>query len=459
MTRYDVIIIGGGITGLTAAYRLKKDAPQLKVALLEATHQLGGKLETERFGDFVIETGADSFLSRKPRGIALCEELGIENQLVGRKPTKTRAYVRRHGKLHPLPEGLTGLVPTDLTAFEKTELLTAAGKARLAQEGEIPQLNSQEDESVASFIQRRMGVETYENLVEPLMSGIYAGDGEQMSILSTFPQLRQVEAKHGSLLGGLTGASAGSQAKYPPFVSFAGGIADLIEALVEHLDGIDIYLDTRVDRLAQTADSGWQVTTSAETFACQQLILTTPAHTNANLLAPVDQELAAAMDAIPYAGTVLVNIGVPKEAVTLPDGYGYVIPRAEMRNLLACTWSSQKWDNRSPDNFHLLRVYIGRYGEDDVCSWSDGKLIDLARQELKQTLGLDPAAKQMYLVARWPKGLPQYTLGHPERLQAIDTGCARLPGLHVAGASYRGVGIPDCIRSAETVTQNLLTHV
>ena len=369
--------------------------------------------------------------------------------------------MRRHGRLHPLPEGLTGLVPTNLDAFQKTELLSDAGKARLAAEAEAPKLESNEDESVASFISRRMGRETYENLVEPLMSGIYAGDGEQMSILSTFPQLRQVEAKHGSLLSGLTQNGPTAPPKYPPFVSFENGIAELVEALLERLEGVDIYLDSRVEKVARggTAEAQgkgnrrWQLKVEDESFAADSVILTTPAWVNAELLGDIDQDLAATMGEIPYAGTVLVNVAVADTMLDLPDGYGYVIPRAEKRNVLACTWSSQKWFNRAPDGRALLRVYIGRYGEDDVCSWTDGELIELARNELKAILDLPEGAKQMYLVVRWPKGLPQYTLGHLERLARIEERLTHHLGLLVAGAAYRGVGIPDCIKSAEAVVK------
>ena len=467
MQKYDVVIIGGGITGLSAAYRLTQKAPHLKIGLFEASGKLGGKIQTERVGDFVLEAGADSFLSRKPRGVGLCTEMGVEDELIGRlalpHEKSHRAWVKRHGELHPLPEGLTGLIPTNVDALETTTLLSAEGKRRIAEEPNMSAGDFTADESVGDFITRRLGREAYENIVEPLMSGIYAADGDQMSILSTFPQLRAVVEKRGSLIGGLTQSNSGptlasksAEADHAPFVSFTDGMDTLIDHIVDRLDSVEIHVNEPVSsiRLAQTGH--WSLATDNLTIATQSLIVTTPANVNGKLLANVDAELANVMDEIPYAGTVLVNVGVNTIDLELPEGYGYVIPRAEQRNVLACTWSSEKWPNRAPDGKRLIRVYIGRYGEDDVCSMDDHTLIEMARKELIDTLGLPENAKQLFMIHRWPNGLPQYTLGHQERLAKIDERVVALPGLEIAGASYRGVGIPDCIKSAEAAAEQVL---
>ena len=464
MQKYDVIIVGGGISGLASAFRLTRQAPHLKIALLEASGRLGGKIKTERVGDFVLEAGADSFLSRKPRGVQLCSEMGVDGELIGRlplpHPNSNRAWVKRHGELHPLPEGLTGLIPTNLDALQTTTLLSAEGKARIAEEPNKPAGDFSVDESVGSFISGRLGREAYENIVEPLMSGIYAADGDQMSILSTFPQLRAVVQKHGSLIGGLSGVAAPTidPDALPPFVSFVDGMDSLTDHMIDQLNDVDIHINTSVEAIGhKTGD--WSLLTSDGPFSSRALILTTPANVNIKLLAGVDRELATTMGEIPYAGTVLVNVGVNVTDVELPEGYGYVIPRAEQRNVLACTWTSEKWPNRAPEGKRLIRVYIGRYGEDDVCAMADHALIEIARKELIDTLGLPTDAKQLFMIHRWPNGLPQYTLGHQERLQTIDASVARLSGFAVAGASYRGVGIPDCIKSADAAVDKILADI
>lgn len=471
MKKYDVVIVGGGITGLSAAYRLIQKAPDLKIGLFEASGRLGGKIQTERVGDFVLEAGADSFLSRKPRGVGLCSEMGVEGELIGRlelpHEKSNRAWVKRHGKLHPLPEGLTGLIPTNVDALETTALLSAEGKKRIAEEPNKPAGDFSSDESVGTFITRRLGREAYENIVEPLMSGIYAADGDQMSILSTFPQLRAVVEKRGSLIGGLTQSNSGptlaskaAEAAHAPFVSFEEGMDTLIDHLIDRLDSVEINVSEAVKSIKQDPETGhWSLTTDHFLLLTKSLIITTPANINGQLLADVDSELANVMGEIPYAGTVLVNVGVNVDDLELPEGYGYVIPRAEQRNVLACTWSSEKWPNRAPEGKRLIRVYIGRYGEDDVCGMDDHTLIEIARKELIETLGLPDNAKQLFMIHRWPDGLPQYTLGHQERLTKIDERVTLLPGFAVAGCSYRGVGIPDCIKSAESAAEEVLTFV
>jgi oxygen-dependent protoporphyrinogen oxidase len=443
----NIVVVGGGIAGLAAARRLELVAPEAAVVLVERDEVLGGKLRTERVDGFVIEAAPDSFLSRKERGIGLVEELGIAGELIARRPEHHRTYVRRGRALHPLPEGLTGMIPTNLDALERTELLSPEGKARFAAERDVPAAPGDADESVAAFVTRRFGREAYDGLVEPLMTGIYGGDGERMSLRATFPQLRVLELEHGSVLRGL---SEPSPSERPPFLSLRAGMDSLVSAIAGGLERTKIVLGRDVVRVAD----GYAVhLAGGETIDADAVVIATPAFMAAELLAHLDADLAATHAEIPYASSVVVTLAYSQADLVAPDGYGYLVPRAEDSDVLACTWSSQKWEGRAPDDAVLVRVYAGRFGGRGLTALADGELIAIARAELR---GLDIEAEPtLTRVHRWPRGMPQYVLGHPERVARIEAALAEHPGLAVAGAAYRGVGIPDCIRSGEAAAESV----
>lgn len=444
-----VVVVGGGIAGLAAARRLEAVAPDAEIVLVERD-VLGGKLQTEHVGGFVIEAAADSFLSRKERGLGLCEELGLGDELIGRRPEHHRTFVRHGDHLHPLPEGLTGMIPTSLGALDESELLSPEGKARFAAEPDVPAARGDEDESVASFVSRRFGREAYEALVEPLMTGIYGGDGDQLSLQATFPQLRVLELEHGSLLRGLSAPPPGER---PPFVSLRDGIGALVEAVSADLARTRLVTGREATRVSP-GDAGFDVELAdGGTIAAGGVVLATPAFVTAELLAELDPEVASAHAEIPYASSVVVTLAFSRADVVPLDGYGYVVPRAEGSDVLACTWSSQKWESRAPEQSVLLRVYAGRFGGRDLTKDSDEELVGLARDEVA-FLGVlgDP---ELMRVHRWPRGMPQYVLGHPERLMQIEDALVAHPGLALAGAAYRGVGIPDCIQSGELAAESV----
>jgi oxygen-dependent protoporphyrinogen oxidase len=445
-----VVVVGGGIAGLAAARRLETVAPVLDVVLVERDDALGGKIRTERIDGFVVEAAPDSFLSRKARGVGLCEELGLGDELVGRRPEHRGSFVRRGDELHPLPEGLTGTIPTSLEAFEASELLSAAGKARFAAEVEVPAMSGHDDESVAAFVTRRFGREAYDALVEPLMTGIYGGDGEQLSLQATFPQLRALELEHGSVLSGLTAPPPGER---PPFVSLRGGMSVLVDSIRATLERTDVRLGRGAARVLRGGDGFEVELVGGETVAAQGVVLATPAFVTAEVVADLDPELAAVHAQIPYASSAVVTLAFPRAALEPPAGYGYVVPRGEGSDVLACTWSSQKWEGRAPEDGVLLRVYAGRFGGRDVTEDSDEQLVDLARAEVAFLGGV--AEPLFSRVHRWPRGMPQYLLGHVQRLERIDAALAAHSGLAVAGAAYRGVGIPDCISSGEVAAESV----
>jgi len=445
-----VAVVGGGSAGLAAARRLEATLPEAELVLLEASDRLGGKIFTERADGFVVEGAADSFLSRKERGVGLCEELGLGGELVGRRPENARTFVRRGADLHSLPEGLTGLIPTSLDALASSPLLSEEGRARMAEEPDLPSAPPGADESIASFMTRRLGREAYDSLVEPLVTGIYGGDGELLSLEATFPNLRALEIEHGSLLRGLQ-AQPGGESPHPAFLSLSGGMDTLVTALAGSLERTKVALGTAVLGIA-SAGAGYAVGLASGSIEVDGVVLSVPAFVAAEILRDLDRELAEAHAEIPYSSSAVVTLAFREGDVRRPlDAYGYVVPRVEGSDVLACTWTSSKWAGRAPEGFVLIRVYTGRYGQRDVTGLDDGELVSLARDELA-LVGIE-AEPHFVRIRRWPGGMPQYVLGHPERLERIDVALAEHPRLAVAGAAYRGVGIPDCIRSGEETAE------
>lgn len=457
-----VVIIGGGIAGLAAAHRLTQTAPGLVVTLIESDHRLGGKIVTERVDGFVIEGGPDTFLSYKPRGLGLCRELGLEDRLHGTNQRIRRTYVMRDGRLYDLPEGLTGLIPSRFGPMARTALISPLGKLRMGLDYVIPPRSADGDESIAAFVERRLGREVYDHLIEPLLSGIYAGDGEQLSLAATFPQLRQTELANGSLIKGMLAAKRKAPAPTPNGKSWAAfltpttGLAEIVEALEERLGGVDVRLGRRATRV-EAASPGYRIVLdNGESVAANAIVFATPAFITAALISNLDSQISTVLRAIPYVSTATVSVAYPLSDIPRPlDGYGYIIPRAQNRPVLACTWTSTKFPHRAPEGFGLIRAFIGRAGQQDVLERDDVELLQLVRDELRRTLGIN-APPLLHRLFRWPKAMPQYTLGHFDRLAEIERRLAVHPGLFVAGNAYRGIGLPDCIASGEAAAEAAL---
>ena len=459
-----ILVIGGGIAGLSAAYYASK-VPDTRVTLLESSECWGGKITTDRvpFDDsqFIIEGGPDTFLATKPWGVVLCKELGLSDRLHGTNPHKKNTYVLNRNRLLPLPDGLAMMIPTNIEAILRSRLVSWFGKARMGLDFVLPAKAVNADESLGTFVSRRLGREAYENLIEPLMSGIYAGDGDQLSLASTFPYLRDLELKYGSLARGALKMRAQSNGKSvqgsrSAFLTPTTGLAEIVERLVEHLAANDVDLKLNVKaRLITNDQSHYQVEVeTGETLNTDSIILATPAFVSGTLLASLDPILASELQSIPYASTATVSLAyrladVPRDL----DGYGYVIPRREGRRALACTWTSTKFPHRAPEGYALIRVFVGRAGQD--IPWNKSDLLALAQEELNLTLGItaDPLLHRVFL---WDKAMPQYNLGHPETLNRIDAALEKHPGLALAGNGYRGIGIPDCIHSGELAVKKIV---
>jgi len=426
--------------------------------------RLGGKILTEQADGFVIEGGPDSFLSQKPWGIELCRKLGLEDRLIGTNPDRRRTFVYSKGRLEELPEGLALGFPTRLGPFLRSGLLSWPGKLRLGAEIFVPRRRDESDESMGGFFRRRLGREALERIIEPLMTGIYAGDAEQLSIQATFPRFPDMEREHGSLVRSMLGArrrqqasGTGERARWTPFVTLQGGLSELVRALTGRLSAVKIRLGRRVTAVRSCGTAqGYEVLVEGESpLKADAVVLATPAFGAAGLLEPLDATVAGMLGAIPYASTATVTLGFRRAGFSHDlDGYGFVIPRIEGRALLASTWSSSKWDHRAPAGSVLIRSYLGGAGREAALERSDQELVELARADLRHVMGVteEPVMARVF---RWPRAMPQYLVGHLDRLAAIEARLARLPGVFVAGAAYRGVGIPDCIRdglgSAERV--------
>ncbi|HEX2989937.1 MAG TPA: protoporphyrinogen oxidase, partial [Anaerolineales bacterium] len=428
----------------------------------------GGKIITDRFpfegGHFIIEGGPDTFLATKPWGVALCKELGLGERLHGTNPNRKSTYVLNRGRLLPLPEGLAMMIPSDIPSILRSGLISWLGKARMGLDLIKPAKPVNGDESLGAFVSRRLGREAYESLIEPLMSGIYAGDGDQLSLASTFPYLQDLETKYGSLARGALQMRKQSNGKAvqgsrSAFLTPTTGLSEMVEALLENLNlhNADLRLNSRVVNITQRY-MGFEVRLEDGTaLESDFLILATPAYVSGQLLAALNPQLGFILQSIPYVSTATVSLAyrladVPRDL----DGYGYVIPRREGRRALACTWTSTKFPHRAPDGYALIRVFVGRAGQD--FPWDEQELLGLAKEELQQTLGVttDPLLSRVF---RWDKAMPQYNLGHPERLKRIDTALEHHPDLALAGNGYRGIGIPDCIHSGELAVERILSFI
>jgi len=449
-----VLIVGGGIAGLSAAYGLTesaapRDSPP-SCTLVEAAPRLGGKILTERVGGFVIEGGPDSFLSQKPWAIELCRRLGLADRVIGTNQDRRKTYVYVKGRLEELPEGLALGVPTRLGPFLRSGLLSWKGKLRLGAELLIPRRRRRGDESLGGFFRRRLGSEALERIIEPLMTGIYAGDADSLSIQATFPRFPEMERQAGSIVRALLGSWRRHHGAGPggtPFVTLQGGLSEMVQALTARLGPLRVLTGRRVRavRVSGVPRRYEVVIEGIAPLAVDALILATPAYDAATLLEPLDDKLSALLRGIPYASTATISLGFHRRDFSHRlDGYGFVVPRIEGRALLAVTWTSSKWSHRAPDDAVLLRAYVGGAGREAVLERSDDGLVSLVRAELRAMMGIteEPVLARVY---RWPRAMPQYLVGHLERLAAIDERLARWPGLFLTGAGYRGVGIPDCI--------------
>ncbi len=434
----DAVVVGSGISGLTTAYTLQQRG--LRVRVIESSDRPGGVIQTERFGDWVIDKGPDALLVQKTAGVELCREMGLGDRLVGTLEPRT-AFVLRRGRLHPLVEGSFLGFPVRTGALARSSLFSLPAKARMACEVCVPRGNV-EDESIASFVRRRFGQEAVDYLAEPLLAGIHAGTVERLSMRALFPHLLDAEQRSGSVL-----RAARARRAAPPagsaFVSLPGGMGELIAALTTALTPGTLALSSRVSDLHRV--SRYIVETTGGPVEARAVVLAVPAYVAGSLLHGIDTTLAGLCDAVPYASTATVAFGFRREQVQHPlAGTGYVVPLLERNPLLASTWVSSKWPGRAPAGFVLLRAFLGGGRDPHRLDRDDDQLVELARASLADTLGIN-GSPLFTRLSRWARQNPQHEVGHLQRVAAIEARLAAVPGLFVTGSGFRVVGIPDCI--------------
>ena len=465
-----VIIVGGGISGLAAAYYLQQYAPSTTaVTLIDSAHRLGGKVATAREDDFVIEGGPDSFLAQKVTTLDLCRALGLEGQFVSSNVTEHPTYVWSEGRLQAMPEGMMLMTPTMILPFLRSSLISWPGKLRMSMEPFISVRNTDEDESLASFVRRRLGSEALEKIAAPLMAGIYAANPENLSLQSTFPLFLDIEKKYGSLLYGMlakkrtqakeiniTAKKSRSQSQHRSmFMTLHGGLQELIDALEAQLNSEDILLNRRVLSVTHMHDQYEVVLEDGLRLAADDVVFSTPAYVTADVLQAIDPLLASRLRAIRYVSTATVSLGFQRKDISHPlDGFGFVVPRTERRKITACSWSSAKFNHRAPKDKTLIRVFIGGASAEHLAEMTEEELVGLAREELRITMGIT-AAPLLAKAYRWRKANPQYEVGHATRIAEIDSMMSVHNGLYLAGAAYHGAGIPDCIQSGERVAMSI----
>jgi oxygen-dependent protoporphyrinogen oxidase len=435
----DVAVVGGGISGLAAAYELQRRG--LSVRVLEAAPRAGGVITTERFDQWVIDGGPDSILVQKPAAVALCRELGIADRLVSTLTPRT-AYILRERRLHRIAEGSFLGFPLDVKSLARSSVFTLGGRLRMACEAFVPRRGGDEDESVGAFVRRRFGEEAVDYLAEPLLAGIHAGDVERLSTRALFPRLLEAERQSGSVIRAFRAMRA-RPSPQGAFVSLPGGTGELVEALVTALAPGTVSVSTRVSDLHRHAH--YQIETSAGRVHARTVVLAVPAYIAASLLRVFDTTIAALAEAIPYASTATVALGYRREQVAHPmEGSGFVVPRVERSPLLAATWVTSKWPQRAPDGHVLMRGFLGGGRDPRRLDATDDALIELVVEELRELMGITGAPLFTRLF-RWTKQSPQYEVGHLQRVATIDRQLASIPGLFVTGSGFRAIGIPDCI--------------
>jgi oxygen-dependent protoporphyrinogen oxidase len=456
-----IAIIGGGISGLAAAFTLEdhRRTGAVEYTLYESSPRLGGVLRTEQIDGCIVEAGPDSFITEKPWAADLCRTLGVGDQLIGSNDADRKTYILVRGQLIPMPDGLMFMVPTKILPTGFSPLFSWTTKLRIAQELLRPPHAAQADESVASLVERHYGAEMVDRLADPLLSGIYGGDAASLSVRAVLPRFAEMERTHGSLGRAMLAARKkmpSTANKTPPlFTSLKNGMQQLVETLVPRLNQDSLVTNSPAQSIHPEA-GGWTVSAGLESDHFDAVILALPTHAAARLLAISSPELSAELATIDYSSSITVGLGYDREVrQSLPPGFGFLVPRSEGKRLLAATFVHNKFSHRAPEDRALLRCFFAGSNAENIWQQSDDAIIGIVRNELQQILGLR-AAPLFARVYRWKSAMAQYGVGHLERLERIERLRRKVPKLALAGNGYRGIGVPDCIRSGQEAAKQAL---
>lgn len=461
-TAKHVVVVGGGITGLSAAYYVKQAMKErgvpLRLTLLEKSDTYGGIIQTLRRDGFVIEKGPDSFLARKLPIIELTRELGLEDQLTGQNPASRKTYIVRNHRLHRMPPGLQLGIPTEVGPFVRTGLLSPAGKLRAGLDLFLPKRTDPSDESLGSFLERRLGKEVLSQVVEPLLAGIYAGNTYNLSLKATFPQFHAIEQKHRSLILGMMRSrkSGGEESRTLPeparnsaFLSYKEGLETIVHGLLDALDDVRFVKNCGVDSIRREGAGYRLELDNGETELADAVIAALPAYGISRLLGeavPGVKEL----DRIEYISVANIILAYDEKDIGRKlEGSGFLVPRSEGRFITASTWTSMKWLHTAPAGKALLRCYVGRAGDERWLNMTEAEVIRGVRSDLKDLMGItgEPLFTEMTPL---PRAMPQYPVGHLELIARVRAALAEaMPGVQVTGAAFGGVGLPDCVRQGK----------
>ena len=457
-----IAIIGGGISGLTAAFTLEEHrrTGAVDYTLYESSPHLGGVLRTEHIDGCVVEAGPDSFITEKPWAADLCRALGLGDQLIGSNDSDRKTYILLHGRLIPMPDGLMFMVPTKILPAGLSPLFSLTTKLRMAQELLHPPRAAGADESVASLVERHYGAEMVDRLADPLLSGIYGGEAASLSVRAVLPRFAEMERTHGSLGRAMLAARnrmshPADQPAPPLFTSLKNGMQQLVETLVPRLNASSLATKTSVQSIHLEA-GGWTVSAGLKSDHFDAVILAVPTHAAAQLLSISSPQLSAELSAINYTSSITIGLGYNRQVrQSLPPGFGFLVPRSEGKRLLAATFVHNKFPHRAPEHRALLRCFFAGSNAENLWPLSDDAIVAVARSELQQILGL--RAEPLFArISKWKSAMAQYGVGHLERLDRIQRLRQQLPKLALAGNGYRGIGIPDCIRSAQEAVRQVL---
>jgi oxygen-dependent protoporphyrinogen oxidase len=458
-----IAIIGGGISGLAAAFALeerRRAGADVDYVLFEASPRLGGVLRTDYIDGCIVEAGPDSFITEKPWATDLCRDLGLGDQLIGSNDADRKTYILTRGQLVVMPDGLMFMVPTKILPTGLSPLFSWKTKLRMTQELFHPPRAVDHDESVAAFVERHYGSEMVDRLADPLLSGVYGGEAAGLSVRAVLPRFADMERTHGSLGRAMLAArkkmSSGPRKAAPPlFTSLKQGMQDLAETTVSRLTPSSLRTNTPVQSIQREGES-WMILTGEQPERFDAVIIALPGLAAANVLRIASPELSAELASVQYSSSITVGLGYDREVrQSLPPGFGFLVPRSEGKRLLAATFVHNKFPHRAPQDRALLRCFFAGRNAEDVWPLSDNQIIGIVRNELQQILGLhaEPLFARVY---KWKSAMAQYGVGHLDRLDRIERLRQQLPGLALAGNAYRGIGVPDCVRSGREAAKQLV---